>query len=60
MVSNICKCSLIVCSSSLDSVLIGEQGERSGENTRFVPMWPGFDAWTRGRTWVEFVVGFRP
>ena len=34
-----------------------EQGWRSGESTRFPPMWPGFDSWSRCHMWVEFVVG---
>ena len=38
----------------------GEQGWRSGESTRFPPMWPGFDSRTRHHMWVEFVVGSRP
>ena len=35
----------------------GEQGWRSGENTRLPPMWPGFESWRRRHMWVEFVVG---
>ena len=38
----------------------GEQGWDSGESTRFSPMWPGFESWTRCHMWVEFVVGSRP
>ena len=28
---------------------------RSGESTRLLPMWPGFDSRTRRHMWVEFV-----
>ena len=38
----------------------GEQGWRSGENTRLPPMWPGFKSWRRRHMWVEFVVGSLP
>ena len=38
----------------------GERGWRSGESTRLLPMWPGFDSRTRRHMWVEFVVGSRP
>ena len=32
----------------------------TGESTR-LPLWPGFDYWTRCHImWVEFVVGSRP
>ena len=34
-----------------------EQGWCSGKSTRLPPMWPGFDSRSRGRLWVEFVVG---
>ena len=34
-------------------------GCRSGESTRFPPVWPGFDARTRRHMWVEFAIGFR-
>ena len=42
------------------------QGWRSGESTRLLPMWPGFNSrsqrhmchmWSRCHMWVEFVVG---
>ena len=33
---------------------------RSGESTRLLPRWPGFDSWTRCQVWVEFVVGSHP
>ena len=36
----------------------GEQGWRSGENTRLPPMWRGFESqWRRRHMWGEFVVG---
>ena len=34
-----------------------EQGWRSGESARLLPMWPGFDSRTRCHMWAEFVVG---
>ena len=37
----------------------GEQGWRSGEGARFLPMWPGFDSRTRRYMWIEFVEGCR-
>ena len=36
---------------------MGEQGWRSGENTRLPPMWPGFKSRHQRHMWVEFVVG---
>ena len=33
---------------------------QSGESTRLLPMWTGFDSRTRRHMWVEFVVGSRP
>ena len=38
----------------------GEQGWRSGESTRFPPLWAGFVSRTRRHMWIEFVVGSRP
>ena len=38
------------------SLVFEEQGWRSGESTRLLPMWPGFDSRTRRHMWVEFVV----
>ena len=38
----------------------GEQGRRSGESTRFPPVWPEFHSRTRSHMWVEFVVGSCP
>ena len=46
--------------SSLNVLLMGEQGWRSGESTLLPPMWLGFDSRTRRHMWVEFVVGSRP
>ena len=37
-----------------------EQGWRSGESTRFPPMWPGFKSRRRRHMSVEFVVGSLP
>ena len=34
---------------------LGEQSQRSGESTRFPPLWPGFDFLTRRHIWIEFV-----
>ena len=36
----------------------GEQGWCSGESTRLLPMWPGFDSQTRRHVWVELLVLF--
>ena len=36
---------------------VGGAGWRSGDSARLLPMWPGFDSWTRRHMWVEFVVG---
>ena len=44
----------------LDASFFGKHRRRSGENTRLPPVWLGFDSRTRGRMWVEFVVGSRP
>ena len=33
----------------------GEHGWRSGEKSRLLAMWPGFDSQTQRRMWVEFV-----
>ena len=30
----------------------GEQGWHNGESTRFPPVWPGFDSWTRHNNYV--------
>ena len=32
-----------------------KQGWRSGESTRFPPMWPRFDSQTQRHMWVPFV-----
>ena len=42
------------------SIVMGEQGGRSGESTHLLPMWPGFESWRWRRMWVEFVVGSLP
>ena len=34
---------------------VGVHGWRSGENTRLLPVWFGFDSQPRRHTWVEFV-----
>ena len=47
----------------LCSVMSGEQGWRSGERARLLPMRLGFgrfDSRSRCHMWVEFVVGSRP
>ena len=36
------------------STRLGVQGWSSGESTRLLPMWPGFDSQTRRHMWVEF------
>ena len=41
-------------------LLFGEQGWRSGESTRFQPVWPEFESWHQCHMWVEFVVGSLP
>ena len=42
------------------TLLLVEQGWRSGESARLPPMWPEFDSRTRRHMWVEFVVSSRP
>ena len=50
-------CELLLLRKFFHVMFLGEQGWRSGESTRFPPMWPGFDSRTRRHMWVEFVVG---
>ena len=54
--NRICVCNL----KELVDSFSGEQGWRSGESTRLLSMWPGFDSRTQHHMWVEFVVGSRP
>ena len=35
--------------------VLGVQGWRNGESTRFPPMWSGFNSQVRRHMWVEFV-----
>ena len=37
----------------------GQRELHSGESTRLLPVWPGFDSRTLRHMWVEFVVGSR-
>ena len=44
----------------LHLLFAGEQGWRSGESTRLLPVWPEFKSRRRRHMWVEFVVGSLP